>query len=115
MQAELTQIVDTMEYFTRTGKNALDANVRIYLSLVDIEPNFSYVAYPDPEQCSFNIWSPAGEVVYTTNLEFCRRQKEWIDSMIRYTTLITQCNEKQQIEYFNKQREYIRNMTNDLN
>ncbi|MDH6309318.1 hypothetical protein M2451_002796 [Dysgonomonas sp. PFB1-18] len=114
IQAELNRIVEAMEYSTRTGENGLGANIRIYLSLVDVEPNVSYVSYPEPELCTFNIWSPAGDIVTTTNPEFCRRQKEWLDSMARYTTLITQCNEKEQIEFFNKQREYIANMTNNL-
>ncbi len=105
---ELLQIVDIMSNVVRTGTNACQADIKVYLSNVDIEPSYSYVEYDDT--VVFHIWSPAGDIVSSTNPEFCLRQKEWIESLIRYTTLITQCNEIKQLRFFDTQRKLIAEM-----
>ncbi len=108
MKEELYKIVDLTANVARTGTNKSNADIKIYLSGVDIEPNYTYAEYDD--NIIFFIWSPSGEIVTSTNPEFCARQKDWIDSLMRYTTLITQCNEIKQLEFFDKQRKYISEM-----
>lgn len=105
---QLLQTVDLTADTVRKGTNECDAEIKVYLSELDIEPNYSYAEYDD--NVSFFIWSPAGEIVSSTNTEFCIRQKEWIESLIRHTTLITQCNEIKQLHFFDTQRKYINEM-----
>jgi len=105
---ELLQVVDTLSGVVRSGTNKRQAEIKVYLSDVDIEPNYSYAEFDD--NIAFYIWSPAGDIVSSTNPEFCARQKEWIESLIRYTTLITQCNEIKQHSFFDNQRKCIEEM-----
>lgn len=107
---ELLQVVDIMEDIVRIGTNKVGGKIRIYLSTIDIEPNYSYAEYDGISLIQF--WSPSAELATSYHPEFCAEKKEWISSLIRYTTLITQCNEKQQIEFFTTQRNYIKNFFN---
>lgn len=109
LQKDLHSVVEHLQHLTRTGISKGGFDIRIYLSAIDIEPSYSYSECDGI--CSLVFWSPAGEVVTTNNHEMCARQKEWIDSLVRYTTLITQCNEIQQLEFFQKQYKYINEMS----
>jgi len=108
LKEQLLSIVDQIADVARNGTNVSQAEIKIYLSGIDIEPSYSYVEYDG--NMAFFIWSPAGDIVTSTNPEFCARQKEWIESLIRHTTLITQCNEIQQLRFFDSQRKYISEM-----
>ena len=109
MKEELLKIVEVMSNIARKGISEIHkAEIKIYLSNVDIEPSYLYTEYD--ENKAFFIWSPAGDIVTSTNPEFCLRQKNWIESLFRYTILITQCNDIQQLKFFETQRKYI----NDL-
>lgn len=112
LQNDLRKIVDLTDIVTKIGTTEYGSKLRFYLSAIDIEPNFSYVEY-DETTC-IQFWTPSSEIITSYNLEVCKRKKEWIESLKRYTTLITQCNEKQQVEYLNAQRVLIENMVNNI-
>ncbi|GHT53589.1 hypothetical protein FACS189446_1430 [Bacteroidia bacterium] len=45
-----------------------------------------------------------------TNPAMCERHKRWLNSIKKYSTLITKSNEMLQSEYFDKQREYVHSL-----
>ncbi|MDU1889462.1 MAG: hypothetical protein E6767_02125 [Dysgonomonas sp.] len=111
MQEELQTLADNFEMLARRGVNNYGAKVLIYLSEVDIEPNHSYIEYDGV--VSVHYWTPSAELLTSYNAELCKRQLEWIESLKRYTILITQCNELQQIAFFNAQKEYLKEMVDN--
>ncbi|SBV92139.1 helix-turn-helix domain-containing protein [uncultured Dysgonomonas sp.] len=108
LQQGLSQVVDRMELMVRTGTGSSGAKIRIYLSAIDIEPSYLYAEYGDKVSVSF--WSPQAELATTHNPVFCAQKKEWIESLTRYTTLISQCNEMEQTSFFSTQRSLINAM-----
>ncbi|WP_029902190.1 helix-turn-helix domain-containing protein [Prevotella sp. 10(H)] len=104
----LMEIVDLMEALAKKATNTVGADIKLYLSSIDVEPSYVYTEYGDKTAIQF--YSPSAEAATCYNPKFCARKKEWIDSLIRYTTLITQCNEMEQISFFNNQRNLIREM-----
>lgn len=105
-QQELLQATDFMENIAKTGVNKGGVNVNVYISAVDLEPSYVHIEY-DNKSC-VHYWTASAEILGSYDIEMCRRQKEWIQSLKRYTTLITECNARQRIEYFDKQRFYIK-------
>lgn len=112
-QEALLAIVDNIEQISRNGITKKGSTIRFYLSAIDIEPNYSYAEY---DGVTFiQLWSPMAESIISYNQCLCVRKKEWIESMKRYATLITQCNEIQRIEFLNNQRTLISNMLGNPN
>mgnify|MGYP003623228511 CR=1 FL=1 len=109
MQQELEMLANELELLARRGTNRFsDAKVMIYLSEIDLEPSHFYT------DCngvlSVHYWTALSEPSISYDEELCRRHREWIESQKRYTILITQCNELQQIAFFNKQKKYLQEM-----
>ncbi|KAA6316522.1 hypothetical protein EZS27_033182, partial [termite gut metagenome] len=48
------------------------------------------------------------------NYEISNLHKNWIESMKKSSILITHSNELLQVEFINKQREHIENLSKDL-
>lgn len=113
LQQTLTRVADQMEYTIRSGTNRGGAEIRTYLSTIDIEPSYMYTEYDNKTWVQF--WSPSSEMVRTSNPVFTARKKAWIESLLECTTLITHCNEKLQSSFFARQREHIANMFNKEN
>jgi len=109
IQGELLEIVDRFEYIAKNGNGGNQAEVSIYISAIDLEPNYSHTEYNDNTYVQF--WSPSAEVVTSYNPEICEWQKKWIESLKRYATLITKCNEKEGIRFFDNQRDYINSLS----
>ncbi|MDR2956366.1 MAG: hypothetical protein LBV43_14935 [Prevotella sp.] len=109
-QDELLKVVELTEDVNKLGVNKTESSICFYLSSVDIVSNYSYIEY-DTVKC-VQFWSPASEIVISYNSELCRRTEGWIESLKRYTTLITQCDDIQQVGYLNKQRTLIQNIAN---
>jgi len=107
MQQELLKVVDLIEGVTKDGTNRGGVIVDTYISAVDLEPSYVYIEYDD--KTCVHYWTSSAEIFTSYDPVICERQRVWIQSLKRYTTLITRCNTSQRIEYFDKQRFYIRN------
>lgn len=111
MQEELRQIVNELEQILQTGTNKAGVNMLIYLSALNIESNYSYLEY-DGNVCS-QFWVYTVNPIMVFNHEACAIQKKWLESLMKYSTLITKSNELLQAEFLNTQREYIEAMISD--
>ena len=110
LQDELLQVIDYMEVLAQTGINEPGANISIYLSYLNIESNSRYMEFEDTKCVQF--WVYKNNPITVFNEKVCQIQKEWLESLKKYSTLISRSNEIQQSQFFNKQREYIRNIEN---
>lgn len=107
LRHELLEIVDLMKGIAKNGNSGTPTEMLMYISAVDLEPCYSHIQYGNKEFIQF--WSPTAEAIVSYNPAICSWQKKWIESLKRYATLITKCNEKEAIKYFDNQRKYINN------
>lgn len=103
-------IIDLFENLVQKGINDTGSSFHFYLSILNIESNSSYIHYDDESEVFFSLYTVSP--MRMNNQETCFMQKQWLDSLKKYSTLITQCNEFLQVKYFSKQREYLESIEN---
>jgi hypothetical protein len=112
IKKELTILVNQMEHLMQKGCSEYGASYNFYLSLLDIEANTSWASY-DNKVGSF-FWIYAVNPAVICNEKINTMHKKWLETLKKYSTLITQSNEILQVNFIDKQREYIKNITRDL-
>lgn len=112
LQEELRELVDYIEKIMSQGKNDVGSQVSCYLSTFNIETNYSYIQYD--EKMLVKFWAYAEIPMIISDPRICLIQKDWLDSLKKYSTLITGSNELQRIHYLDKQREHIDNIGKDI-
>lgn len=106
LKAELIEMLDDLETQAISGLFKSGTEIQMYLSNVDIEATYCHYQYGDQQYSHLRLYSING--IDSQVPKVCTRQKEWIDSLKRYSTLITQSGEMQRVNYFNKQRELVK-------
>ena len=109
LQTELHEMVDMLEQMATDGVSRSGAKVSIYISSVDIEASYLYFESEGFRFSQVRIFSISAIDSYNEGL--CNIQKEWIESLKKYSVLISKSGEIQRFEYLNKQREYIDKIT----
>jgi hypothetical protein len=112
LKKELTGLVDLLEKTMQTGVFDTDAHFYFYLSSVCIEANSIYIEYGNHVASLFRIFIANPVIIH--NSEICSIHKKYLESMKKYSTFISQSNEILQVKYINRQREYIKNIGNDV-
>jgi len=112
LQSELLELIDYLERIMSEGKNDVGSHVACYLSTFNIETNYSYIQYGRKMLVKF--WAYAEIPMIISDPRICLMQKDWLDSLKKYSTLITGSNELQRIQYLEMQREYINNIGKDI-
>lgn len=108
LKGELLEMLDDLETQAISGMYKSGTEIEMYLSNVDIEATYCHYEYGDQQYSHLRLYSING--IDSQVPKVCTKQKEWIDSLKRYSTLITQSGEMQRVNYFNKQRELIQNI-----
>ena len=109
LQSELLDMIDRMEQMATTGVNASGATVHLYACAVDLEASYLHFEYGENQFSQVRIF--ALSAIDSFNEGLCHIQKQWIESLKRYSVLISESGEMQRFEYLNKQREYIHKIT----
>ncbi len=105
LRGELLDLLTTVEQITTTGKLSTGAEMLIYLSDVSLDSTYIHIeseAFENSLQFAYFV-----DTLSFNNPLICRMQKDWIESLKRYSTLITQTGEMQRADFFNAQRELI--------
>ncbi|PQL94365.1 hypothetical protein C4S76_05705 [Apibacter adventoris] len=105
LKEELLELLAGWELMAMTGKTESGKNILIYISNVNFESCYSYYKSKSLEISHIRVYSING--LSSTNPYVCKIHNEWIESLKRYSTLITQSGEIQRIEFFRKQRGFI--------
>ncbi len=105
LKEELLEILSSLENITATGKFSSGSEVLVYL--LDIELDTSYAHFEANQFACSVFYTYFIDTLSFYNSKACEIQKNWIESLKRYSTLITQTGEMQRVEFFNKQRELI--------
>lgn len=108
IKKEFLFMIEQTEKVVQTGFNRFGKSRFFYLSPLSIKSNIILVEY-DGEMIS-HIWYNSLTPISTSNPKLCQAHKRWLNSLKKYSSLISQSNEILSAEFFNKQREYINEM-----
>ena len=101
IKSDLLLLLERFEAILDTGKSIYGTKWEIYLCSINVCSNATCLNYDGKVSSSFWIHSDAA--INTSDRQIYKLQKEWIESLKKYSTLITQSNQKMQAEFLNRQ------------
>lgn len=105
IKKELLLLVDELEDLARNGKFDSGNKVNIYISNINFETTYSYIESTNIQLSMIRIY--AINSITSQDAEMYRSLKEWIQSLKKFSTLISESGEMQRIQFFKEQREII--------
>jgi len=91
LQKELFDLLVFFEKLIMTGVNDFGASYFIYYSFFELEANCVCCEYDDNKM--LQIWMfPESPIIINDNQLMYQMQKKWLESRIRYSTLVTKSN-----------------------
>lgn len=105
IKGDLIESLEGLHHILSTGENDVGTKWEIYLSPINICSNSSCLRYDDTISTSF--WIHSDSPIVTSDRQVYRMQREWVESLKKYSTLITKSNQKMQAEFLNRQYEYV--------
>lgn len=112
IKEELLILLDRFGKMTTNGLDEFGFEASIFLSSISIDATYTYIECDDFESSRFRIHTIDG--IETKNPSICKKQKLWIDSLKKFSVMISQSGEIERINFFKKQRELIMGMDNIL-
>ncbi|SBW02813.1 helix-turn-helix domain-containing protein [uncultured Dysgonomonas sp.] len=100
LKSELKTFVESFFRFSPYGISQRKNQYEIYLSSLNVENNTSYISY-DNKFLSY-YWMHSNSCVYTSDPKLCELQKDWLESLKKYSILISHSNQKMQAELYNE-------------
>ena len=108
LKQELFSLLEDLETKAIHGCHSNGNEVFIYLSQVDIKTSYAYFECKNSMVC--DLWVYAMNGISSLNSQICEIQKEWIESLRRYSMLISRSGEMQRTEYLECQRDCVRTL-----
>ena len=105
LKTELLEMVNVLEEWATKGVNKNGAKIYMYISAVDLEASYLHYEYGAGQFSQVKIFSISA--IDSFDIDLCKIQKEWIESLKRYSVLISESGEMQRFDYMNRQRDYI--------
>ncbi|MDR3217814.1 MAG: helix-turn-helix domain containing protein [Dysgonamonadaceae bacterium] len=112
LKNDLTEYVNFFEKVMQKNVNESGPTYYFYLSLLDIESNCICAKFNEKMVSQYCISAIKSTVITDQNV--CKIQQQWLESLKKYSVLITQSNEILQAIFLKKQQEYIESITSDL-
>lgn len=103
LKNELLALLDMFEQVVKKGGGT--NRVSVYISNIDFDSSYSYYESDDLTVSSIRVF--AVNTLNTYDANFFKAQKKWIESLKRYSVLISGCGEMERVKYISKQREII--------
>ena len=105
LKNELQQLLIDLEHLSVKGEYSNGHELYIYLSNIDFEATYTYVANKDYQISLFRVYSINS--MDSQSPQICEIQKNWIQSLRRHSTLISGSGEAQRTAFIEKQRSII--------
>lgn len=105
LKEEILTLLDEMELYASTGRHPTGNKVNIYISNINFEATYNYVEARDFQLSMIRLY--AINSILSLDQTVCRHQKEWIESLRKFSTMISESGEMQRIQFFKKQREIV--------
>ena len=108
IKEDLLHLLDDLEEYTTKGKFKSGTNLQVYISNVNFEATYTYISSPIANWATYRLYSI--NTVYSSDPLVYNYNRDFILSLKKYSTLISESAEMQRIQYFNKQREIIQTL-----
>ena len=108
LQEELLRLLDDLETIASRGKFDSGKDIHIYISNINFEATYSFVETSSLQLSLIRIFSINS--ITSRDKEMCKNLKEWIQSLRKFSTMISESGEMQRIQFFKKQRELVEKM-----
>lgn len=105
LKSELLSLLHELEQLSVKGEFNNGNKVAIYLSNINFEATYSYIEKGDFQISLFRVYSINS--MDSQNQQICTLQKNWIQSLKRHSTLISESGEVQRITFMEQQRKVI--------
>ena len=105
IKRELFEILDDLEIIMANAKYPEGGKVFIYICNIPIETIYSYIESQNINISMLRIY--AINLIDSQHPDIFQLQKDWIQSLRRYSTLIADSSEMERVKYFEQQRIYI--------
>lgn len=105
LKNELLDLINSLESWTTNGVSKLGTEVVMYISYVDIGASYIYIECDGVRSSNIRIYAITS--LDSQNNVVCDLQKKWIESLKKFSVIISVSGEIQRYKYFNKQREII--------
>ena len=108
LKDELHQLLDEMERYTVIGESSYGKKINVFLSHKSFDCAYTYLKGNGMEACSVRVYGI--DYISCENPKVCEAQKRWIDSLMRFSTLISVSGEIHRNEYFKAQRDTVNSL-----
>lgn len=105
IKRELHELLDELEILLATSTYKEGGKIYIYLSNIPLEGIYSYLESTDIQMSMLRVY--AINLIDSQHPDVFRIQKKWVQSLRRYSTLITDSSEMERIEFLDRQRECV--------
>ena len=105
LKKELMLLLDELEEIAIQGAFKTGKEVSIYIANINFEATYSYLATSSYRLSLVRLFAINSITSHDENV--FRNVKEWVDSLRKYSVLISQSGEIQRTKFFNEQREII--------
>ena len=105
LKNELLLLLHELEQLSIKGEFNNGNKVAIYLSNINFEATYTYIEKSDFQISLFRVYSINS--MDSQNQQICTLQKNWIQSLKRHSTLISESGEVQRINFMERQKEII--------
>lgn len=110
IQNDLYKFLDVMVFILSPKTEKGNYSSCIYLSENQVESSGLYCKYGDEQMIS--LWISYGISIMSQNPRICGPYYSWLNSLKKYSSLISGCNQVLQMKFINRQRDYIDNIMN---
>jgi hypothetical protein len=105
LKEELIDMIDLLETLAAKGEHQPGKKVNFYVSSINFEATYSYLSTKTVKFSSIRLYSI--NTISTTDWNLFDYQKSWIQSLRKYSTLISVSGEMQRIQFLEKQRSLV--------
>ncbi|NDW19692.1 hypothetical protein D0T53_12335 [Dysgonomonas sp. 216] len=109
IKEELVELIKSLENVANQGKNDKGVKAWMYISNIKIDSNYTYVQGVDFE-CAYMDGIYLMDTLYSCDSQICQIHKLWIDTLRKYSVLISVSDEAERKSFFKLQKEMILNL-----
>jgi hypothetical protein len=110
MKKELLHLLEKLETRMQGGEEEAGFEYNFYLSLLNVENNMICGASGERNIASL-YWLYSGKILTTRDKQIGYMHKKWMEAQKKYSVLLTGSNEMLQVDFIDKQRDLIENIT----
>ncbi len=105
LKEDIYTLLDDLENLAIKGTHKNGNKIQMYLSDINFEATYSYLETINFRTSFIRVFSI--NWISTFDEEMFNNQKDWIHSLKRYSTLISESGEMQRLRFFEEQRKYV--------